>query len=136
MIPLIDNIRNNHDTRFLVTADLGEREIAEEVISELSLIYHVSAKSQQCAISVIEHFAESYVALSRELLNESKIKDFERLTEWYARQTSLAVSSHPTEFRHRLADILQKFRKEINYSHPYAIDTFQIHLNNILTTKA
>ena len=64
------------------------------------------------------------------------MKDFERLTEWYAKQTSLAISSHPPEFKHRLADTLEKFKKEIGYSHPYAVDTFQIHLNNILTSKA
>jgi len=136
MIPLTDNRNNNLDSRFLVTTDSGEREIAEAVLSELSLIYHISSKSQECAISVAEHFATSYVGLSRQLLGESKIKDFERLTEWYAKQTSLAIYSHPLEFRHRLANILAKFKKEIAYSHPYALDTFEIHLKKILTSEA
>lgn len=136
MIPLKDDGNNNLDNRFLLTTDLGERPLAEGVLSELSLIYHISGNSKECAISVAEHFATSYVDLSRELLSKSKMKDFERLTEWYAKQTSLAISSHPPEFRHRLADTLEKFKKEIGYSHPYAVDTFQIHLNNILTSKA
>jgi Predicted membrane protein (DUF2254) len=136
MIPLTYNRNKNLDNRFLVTTDSGEREIAEGVLSELSIIYHVSGKSQECAISVAEHFATSYVGMSRELLGESKIKDFGRITEWYAKQTSLAISSQPLEFRHRLADILEQFRKEIAYSHPYATDTFLIHLNKILTSEA
>ena len=137
MIPLTDNRNNNNlDNRFLVTTDPGERPIAEGVLSELSLIYYTSGKSEECAISVAEHFATSYVDLSRELLSKSKMKDFERLTEWYAKQTSLAISSHPLEFRHRLADTLEKFKKEIAFSHPYALDTFQIYLNKILTSEA
>lgn len=137
MIPLTNNKKNNSpDNRFLLTADSREREIAEGVLSELSIIYYISGKSQECAISVAEHFATSYVGLSRELLSESKIKDFEKLTEWYAKQTSLAISLSPLEFRHRLADILEQFKKEITYSHPYATDTFQIHLNKILTGEA
>lgn len=135
MIPLTKNKnhKSNINNRFLVTSDLRERQIAEQVLSELSIIYHISSKSQECAISVAEYFATSYVGVSRELLNESKMKDFERLTEWYAKQTFLALSSNPQEFRHRLRDILTQFRNEIAYSHPYATDTFQIHLNKILT---
>lgn len=137
MIPLIDsnNNNNNLDNRFLVTIDSGERELAEEVLSELSTIYYISCKRQECAVSVVEHFGASYVYLSRELLSQNKMKDFERLTEWYAKQTSLAISSCPQESRHRLADILEKFRNEIAYSHPYAIDTFQIYLNKILSAN-
>ena len=136
MIPLTDDRNNNLDSRFLVTTDPGEKPVGERVLSELSLIYHISSKSKECAISVADHFATSYVDLSRELLSESKMKDFERLTEWYAKQTSLAISSHPLEFKHRLADTLEKFKKEIAVSHPYAVDTFQIHLNKILTSEA
>lgn len=136
MIPLTNNRNNSLDNRFLLTADSREREIAEGVLSELSIIYYISGKSQECAISVAEHFATAYVGLSRQLLSESKIKDFEKLTEWYAKQTSLAISLRPLEFRRRLADILEQFKKEITYSHPYAIDTFQIHLNKILTSEA
>lgn len=137
LIPLTNNKKNNNlDNRFLLTADSREREIAEGALSELSIIYHVSGKSQECAISVAEHFATAYVGLSRQLLSESKIKDFERLTEWYGKQTSLAIPSHPLEFRHRLADILEQFREELAYSHPYAKDTFQIHLNKLLTSEA
>ena len=137
LIPLTNNKKNNNsDNRFLLTTDSREREIAEGVLSELSIINHVSGKSQECAISVAEHFATAYVSLSRQLLNESKIKEFERLTEWYGKQTSHTISSYPLEFRHRLADILEQFKKEITSNHPYAVDTFQIHLNNILTSKA
>jgi hypothetical protein len=138
MMPLANgkknNSDNNFDNRFLATIDSGEREITEHVLSELSLIYHISAKSQQCAISIAQDFAENYVDVSRELLNGNKMEDFERITEWYAEQTLQATSSHPQEFRQRLSEILEKFRKEIAYSHHYALDTFQIHLNKILTT--
>ncbi len=136
MIPLTEDGNNNLDNRFLVTTDSGERPIAERVLSELSLIYHISGKSKECAISVAEHFTTSYVDMSRELLSKGKMEDFERLTEWYAKQTLLAISSHPLEFRHRLANTLERFRKEIAFSHPYATDTFQIHLNKILTGEA
>ncbi|MDQ4100905.1 MAG: DUF2254 domain-containing protein, partial [Thermoproteota archaeon] len=135
MIPLIDSKNNDHNNRFLVTTNSGEREIEEEVLSNLTTIYYVSGDSRECAISVAEHYATSYVDMSRELLSHSKIKDFEKLTEWYAKQTSLAISSQPPEFKHRLADTLNQFRKEIAYNHPYAIETLQIHLKKILASE-
>ncbi len=135
MIPVADNRNNNADSRFLITTDLGERDMAERVLSELSVIYHVSVQRQECAISVAEHVAISYVSLSIEFLGESKIKEFERLTEWYGKQTSRAMASQPLELRQRLADILEQLRKEIVYSHPYAADTFKIHLSKILTRE-
>jgi hypothetical protein len=136
MIPLTNNKNTNPRNQFLLTVDSRERGIGEGVLSELSIIYYISSKSQECSISVAEHFATAYVGLSRQFLRESKVEDFERLTEWYAKQTSLVLSSHPVEFRHRLSDILTQFKKEIAYSHSYATDTFQIHLNKILTSEA
>lgn len=135
MIPVIENRNNNGNNRFLLTTNLGEKGILEGVLSELSTIYYTSSKSEECAINVVEHFATSYVILSRKLLSESKTKDFERLTEWYSNQTSLAISSKPLEFKHRLSDILEQFRKETTYSHPYATETLQIHLKEILTSE-
>jgi hypothetical protein len=136
MIPVANSKnhkRSSVDKRFLLTSDLRERQIAEQVLSELSIIYHISNESHECAISVGEHFATRYVSVSRELLSESKMKDFERLTEWYSKQISLVLSSYPLEFRYRLRDIFAQFRNEIAYSHPYAIETIQIHLNKMLT---
>ncbi|MDQ3851648.1 MAG: DUF2254 domain-containing protein, partial [Thermoproteota archaeon] len=73
MIPLTNN-KNQKNTinnnRFLVTSDLRERQIAEEVLAELSTIYHISSKSPECATSVAEHFATNYVGAGREILSE------------------------------------------------------------------
>jgi hypothetical protein len=138
MIPLAayrKNSNNGVNNRFLVTTNSSEQEIAEAVLSELSVLYHVSSKSEECRISVAEYFATSYVTLSRELLGEDRKRDFERVTEWYSRQTSSTRSSHPQEFPHRVVDILSQFRDEISYRHPYAKDTVQVYLNKILESK-
>ena len=81
MIPLTEKRNNYANNKFLLTTDLREKEIVEGVLSELSIIYYTSSKNEECAINVAEHFATSYVNLSRGLLSESKMKDFERLTE-------------------------------------------------------
>lgn len=117
--------------RTAITVNPKESKLSDASMTELSLIYKmVKSKRQE---SIIKHFAEEYVSLSKDLLDKTKTDAFERLTGWY--NTCILKTSFRKDLHNQILPILVDFKEEISKNYPNATDIFAIHMKDILTGK-
>lgn len=138
---LIDNSskdNNSKENTVLIIIKPKETRLSDTILKELSKIHNKVASQQQ--ISIIEHFANEYVSISKNLLEINKASEFERLTKWYANLLSLSsssITSFPREFQEEIIVPLLVFKKELSkkYHYLHAVDIFVIYMNDILTNE-
>jgi hypothetical protein len=99
---LIDNSskdNNSKENPVLIIIKPKETRLSDTVLKELSKIHNKIASQQQ--ISIIEHFVNEYVSISKNLLEMNKVNESERLTKWYADllSSSSSITSFSREFQ-------------------------------------
>lgn len=104
-----------------------ESKLSDSILFELSLILENVALNQQ--ITVAKHFVREYISLSRFLLENKKIGEFERLTKWLIDQVSISIVSFQKQFQARVMAELLDFDKElkVNYADMAYIFENKIH---------
>lgn len=128
-------IPTNSKNKFVATVISGEKDIMEESLAQLSLIFRVSSNSDGSRNSLAEHFAENYVRFSRLFLDHDNISAFEKLTQWYSMQSSRVMQSYTKELRSSIKQRLSQFEKDAKASHSYATDTVRIYLGSLFATE-
>jgi hypothetical protein len=128
-------IPTNSKNKFVATVISGEKDIMEESLAQLSLIFRVSSNSDGSRNGLAEHFAENYVKFSRLFLDNDNISAFEKLTQWYSMQSSRVMQSYTKELRSSIKQRLSQFEKDAKASHSYATDTVRIYLGSLFATE-
>jgi hypothetical protein len=71
--------------------------------------------------------------MNKNVLDENKINEFERLTSWY--NNRVLNGSFEKGFHDQIISSLMNFKEELSRSYPYATDIFAIHMRDKLTSK-
>jgi hypothetical protein len=126
---------NSKENTVLIIINSKENPLSDTALKELSKVHNKAVSQQQ--ISIIKHFANEYVSISKNLLHKNKVNEFERLTKWYANLLSLSssITSFSREAQGEIIVHLLMFKKELskkNYN-SHAVDIFAIYMNDILT---
>jgi hypothetical protein len=67
------------------------------------------------------------------LLDDSKINEFERYTEWCAYQITRSVGLFQMQFQVEMINRIANFKKELDSTYPHLVDSFNFYMRSVLT---
>lgn len=100
------------------------------ILIELSTI--VDKILQTRHIPVMRHMVTEYVSLSKNLVRDSKEREFSILTDWSSGQVLLAAQSFPQHLCISFVDPLLEFKKELENRQPHFSHLFRMHMKDVL----
>ena len=81
--------------------------------------------------SIIHHIVSEYISLSKNLIAENKLDEFDLLTDWCASQISLVIKNCPRHLCITFIDLLLKFKTDIDQRQPHFANSFDIYMKDI-----
>jgi hypothetical protein len=108
-----------------------EIKISDSILLDLSIILEKAISKHH--ITIAKHFVKEYIFSSRILLDNSKINEFERSTEWCAYQIVRSVGSFQKQFQVEMINPITNFKKELGSRYQHLVDSVIFYMRSVLT---
>ena len=129
-----ENVKQKKENERIIIINPREVQIQDVIIYTLTTISSMIANQKNTSSN--EYICTQYIATSKYLLEINKVNEFQMLTEWYSKRLILIKQ----EFSDSLVllpilNLLLQLKEDLNFSYPYAVETFSVFMDEILKYK-
>lgn len=129
-----ENVKQKKENERIIIINPREVQIQDVIIHTLTTISSMIANQKNTSSN--EYICTQYIATSKYLLEINKVNEFQMLTEWYSKRLILIKQ----EFSDSLVllpilNLLLQLKEDLNFSYPYAVETFSVFMDEILKYK-